>query len=358
MPIKTKVKIVAIAKDEAAYFADWVFHHLYFGFDAIDIYLNRTSDNSKDVLEKITTHHPNVNFQYADWLDTCPDAVGKFLQYCVYAKAFAEEKAKSEYTHILFIDIDEMWTPQDFKSSIHDCLAKQPKHSSISFQWANLLGEEQQFASIPHSLRIIKSSTVKSIVSLSTDVEKIQLHLPEFVRNNNFQGCFLSDGSPFEHAAKNYQQLARGNQIELKPYFILHRMYRSEIEYISLLYRGRPSDNIPLKFNRGGYLRSARTMRELTFPHSPHNKYETDKQAFIRKLNLSREQRHAQAYVLKRAQKAISIIPSLIEQYESEIKNAFSGVNNKNVQRAISGAPIKKSPVSWLKGIKNTVKQG
>ena len=41
-----KVKVVAIAKDEGAYIAEWIFHHLYFGFDAIDIYVNRTTDNT------------------------------------------------------------------------------------------------------------------------------------------------------------------------------------------------------------------------------------------------------------------------------------------------------------------------
>lgn len=44
-----KVKLVAIAKDEAAYLPDWIFHHLYFGFDSIDIYVNNTTDNTYDL---------------------------------------------------------------------------------------------------------------------------------------------------------------------------------------------------------------------------------------------------------------------------------------------------------------------
>ena len=44
-----KIKLVAIAKDEAAYLPEWIFHHLYFGFDAIDIYVNNTTDNTHEL---------------------------------------------------------------------------------------------------------------------------------------------------------------------------------------------------------------------------------------------------------------------------------------------------------------------
>lgn len=44
-----KIKLIAIAKDEAAYLPDWIFHHLYFGFDSIDIYVNNTTDNTNDL---------------------------------------------------------------------------------------------------------------------------------------------------------------------------------------------------------------------------------------------------------------------------------------------------------------------
>ena len=57
-----KTKIVAVAKDEGAYLAEWVHHHLFLGFDAIDIYINRTSDNSLEILHKISEKYPQVNY--------------------------------------------------------------------------------------------------------------------------------------------------------------------------------------------------------------------------------------------------------------------------------------------------------
>ena len=53
---RVRVKLVAIAKDEAAYIPDWIFHHLHFGFDAIDIYVNNTSDNTQEIANKFTVN--------------------------------------------------------------------------------------------------------------------------------------------------------------------------------------------------------------------------------------------------------------------------------------------------------------
>ena len=53
-----KIKLAAIARDEAAYLPEWIFHHLDFGFDEIEIYINNTVDNSSAVLENITDNYP------------------------------------------------------------------------------------------------------------------------------------------------------------------------------------------------------------------------------------------------------------------------------------------------------------
>ena len=47
----SKIKLVAIAKNEAAYLAEWIFHHLYLGVDEIEIHFNRCSDNTLDYIE-------------------------------------------------------------------------------------------------------------------------------------------------------------------------------------------------------------------------------------------------------------------------------------------------------------------
>ena len=56
------IKLVAIAKDEAAYLAEWIYHHLSIGIKEIDVYLNGVTDNSYKLMRLIHAKHRNVNF--------------------------------------------------------------------------------------------------------------------------------------------------------------------------------------------------------------------------------------------------------------------------------------------------------
>ena len=64
-----KVAVVAIAKDESPYLADWIHHYLFSGFDYLYIGINRTTDSTFSVLEKITEKHPNVIYEDVNWID-------------------------------------------------------------------------------------------------------------------------------------------------------------------------------------------------------------------------------------------------------------------------------------------------
>lgn len=77
---KVKVKLVAVAKDESAYLAEWCAHHLYFGFDEITVYLNRTTDNSCDVLSRLSVIDNRVKTRYCDWVDWLPRNTSRQLQ--------------------------------------------------------------------------------------------------------------------------------------------------------------------------------------------------------------------------------------------------------------------------------------
>ena len=62
------LKLVAIAKDEAAYLSEWIYHHLSIGVAEIDVYLNGISDNSYKLMRLIHSKHKNVNFYNVDFL--------------------------------------------------------------------------------------------------------------------------------------------------------------------------------------------------------------------------------------------------------------------------------------------------
>lgn len=46
-----KIKLIAIAKDEAAYLPEWIHYHLSVGFDSISVLTNGITDNTDKVLE-------------------------------------------------------------------------------------------------------------------------------------------------------------------------------------------------------------------------------------------------------------------------------------------------------------------
>ena len=65
--MEIKIKLVAIAKDEAAYLPQWIFHHLRLGVDSIDVYINDSFDNSIEISRKINAIEPRFKYHEAFW---------------------------------------------------------------------------------------------------------------------------------------------------------------------------------------------------------------------------------------------------------------------------------------------------
>ncbi|MDR9825735.1 glycosyltransferase family 2 protein [Vibrio sp. FNV 38] len=127
--MKTKVKLVAIAKDEAAYLPEWISHHLHVGFDSIDIYVNNTTDNTSD-LSLLLASNEKVNFIDGDHFFN--SNISK-PQEEIYHFAHSEIIG-SDFTHMMFLDIDEYWTSKSLDKSIHDCL-RVLDADVICFEW-------------------------------------------------------------------------------------------------------------------------------------------------------------------------------------------------------------------------------
>ena len=331
----SKVKIVAIAKDEGAYITEWIFHHLYFGFDAIDIYVNRTTDNTSDILDKISNQYPNVNYFYADWIDMHPKHVSHYMQTIIYSQAFQDEKLKHIFTHILFIDIDEFWTPLNFQDSIHNCLFSLPKNASISFQWFNILGEKIAFDGIPKRINGFMTPQVKSIYPTGADIDTIGIHLSRFYENNKFKGYFLSDGSSFVYNENKPECLTRTQVETIKPCVILHRMFRSEVEYISMLYRGNPENSSQIKLNRIGFRETIPNQKHIDFDYNAYSMYKKQKEYFFIKLQLNEELAIAKNFILNRAQLTIKALHKEISNNNVKLINVLQGLKNTQINSII-----------------------
>lgn len=346
-----KVKIVAISKDEGAYLPEWIFHHLYFGFAAIDIYVNRTTDNSAAILENICSKYDNVNYFSSDWVDVVDTHVTKKMQQIVYSLAFYQKENQENFTHILFIDIDEFWTPLDFKTSINEFVESLPNdHISCSFPWFTMVGEEDKLSFLPKNIYGHNNSLVKTLCRTTASIEKMRVHYPVFKMSAG-ERSVMPNGLSFERSADDPQKVAKNlMSSDDYPCTIIHRMYRSEEEYLAMLYRGNPEDASQIKFNRVGwvaphYSGQPSLSGEVLLSVNDNNrlKYDSSKSAFIRELNIGYLMVEANEFVTQRYSSVVNILPKVLADNFKAASRVLQGISDPEIRRHVenmrSGAP-------------------
>ncbi|MBT1064914.1 glycosyltransferase family 2 protein [Bowmanella sp. Y26] len=330
-----KVKLVAVAKDEAPYLPEWVHHHLYFGFDEIEIYINRTSDISEQILHKISLHHPNVSFQYADWIDACHDNVRRQLQFIIYAKAFAEAKSAGRVDFIMFLDIDEMWTPNNMQKKVGDYLVDYLDADSVSFGWINEQGVNEAFQPFGSSINGQLSPLVKTAVNVRAEMVEVALHLPKTKRLENK----VFGGESFLGQPTNRECL-HPDLIRMREVMIVHRMFRSESEYIATLGRGRPSDYFPLKLNRGGYNKASGAHTVFALQPPAYLAYRTAYSEFIHACLLADDLQYAQQSVLARRDWVLDNLTSMPVEVLDQVLRVFEGCSDEVKRRVVESIKV------------------
>lgn len=278
-----RVKLVAIAKDESPYLAEWIHHHLYFGFSSIDVLVNRTSDCSYDVLDNIAKKYPCVNYRSIDWIDMAGPDASRRMQAIGYALLMQESRIKKECTHLVFLDVDEFWVPLDMRTSISECIVELGSPEVLSFEWGNSIFENGEYSLLSDELTLWVSGMVKSSISVDAKVNQLRLHVPIVENCNNH---LLANGATFSPSESNPQSL-HPEKRSVKKYFILHRMYRSEKEYIANLMKGNPEDHNKIKLNRRGYNTHGDMVEKIKLELSMVNLYRDSYLDFIENCSLS-----------------------------------------------------------------------
>jgi len=332
-----KIRLGAIAKDEAAYLPDWIFHHLHFGFDDIEVVVNNTRDNSIAILDKIAAHHP---VKFCDLGETPIDGRTSFQR-----RAYLEllKRARRDgVTHLMFLDIDEFWTPGNFEESIHNVLGHWPDANVVSFQWALKCREPSPFgAPFDQSNAIIWNRHVKSIFETRLKLEFIGAHN---VRGPQVRNV-LADGQVLDPAG---QSLLKTHPLLLNlrrapPYFVLHRIWRSPMEYVAILGQGLrqqvtaislASDDpeyearLRIKANRRGYARGAVLFhRSFKLPPGRLLPYLEGLQAFLLQCDLTGELQQARHSVNARAKDTAQALKQFAKQGIPFVRRAIRGVN-------------------------------
>ncbi|WP_158774120.1 glycosyltransferase family 2 protein [Cobetia sp. L2A1] len=276
-------RVCAIAKDEAPYLAEWVFHHHYFGFESIVVYVNRTTDTSLEVLRRLSKRVPGLEYEVIDWVDFCGPQIGSKIQTIAYAKDIARCKDLS-VDYWLPLDIDEFWVPSDFKSNIHDhVLSVSNGKDAISYPWYCEIGYDLPFSVFTPESRFHFGAHVKTLSPKPWEsIKRVRIHCPKY-----FDLKVLNPSGSEAIFQKNRPQLLEKENIVKQSAYILHRMNRSETEYFAILKKGQPKSKNDLKTNRSGYKGSKNSSRrKFNWPLLEYKNYIKARYEFMDGLSI------------------------------------------------------------------------
>ena len=333
---KPIIKLVAIARNEAAYIPSWVFHHLRIGVDIIEIYINNTDDNSLKICRRIKKIYPNFNFIKADPLLIKSLAKGKSFQITAYNKSLRRSKRnKDNATHLLTLDLDEYLTPTNLKNNIKNLLSENREADAISFLWYSDDYSRSQAPFQPHlqeKTTVYRLNHVKSLAKISERVESCLHHnflftggTPVFNAFGGLHDIQLSDNvnASIHRSKVSMSFLDTLNANEVEPWFILHCIYRSEDEYLASLCRGRKHNNdpSPLKKNRWG-LRPYPSFKPVElvveFDKKALRGYNAEYQSFISKCGVRKEIKSARGMIKRRVKELDNLLkadPQLLKSF-------------------------------------------
>ena len=322
----TKVKLVAIAKNESAYLLEWIFHHLYFGFSEIDIYYNGCTDNTEDLIPLI--NELPVNLINAD---NTFESSSQTPQVDIYKACFNKPHIHDCHA-LMFLDIDEFWIPTNFNDKVVDICNCVGNFDTLSFQWRNKIERNSHFD--PAITAKIDVEAAKQIKTLYRSYLR-----PEYMNPHNVIDAGLNqkyeDGNTLETINEQNSQ-CKINDVAKNAY-ILHRKDRSEFEYIAMLLRGRPVNNnaqsdsaLPLKGNRQGFKQKYNTT-VLSFEGESFQYYRDYMDAKLNDATFSRFIKDAKLHVNARYKLVLKIISEAPPREAALLKRLLTNVTLPDV---------------------------
>jgi len=280
-----KVALIAVAKDEDTYIHEWIHHHLYLGFSPIYIGVNRTSDRTQEIINKIKRTEKGVHSFCLDWIDKGHLGLNTRIQNLGYSY-LSTKIDQSEVDYVGFLDIDEFWFNIDGKN-IQDFIKENNPFDIASFFWLCQFSEDAMFLPPFDNVFYDICGPVKSLVHTKT-LDKIRVftaHVPSYEKNEYLKLIHIdqhgNDISCLNPNKKYNRQLPKFKNKNISN-CILHRMMRSEIEYLSLILRGRPNGELIKSTGRHGFKKG-----KTELPSIFDDEYYTSLNNFISKNDLT-----------------------------------------------------------------------
>ncbi len=300
-----KIKLVAIARNEAAYLAEWVHHHLYFGFAEIEVHYNNCTDNTQELAACLASSR--VHFCNADHYFQQNDAGAPQVE--VYRNAFIKAREQG-FSHVMFLDIDEFWLPADLKTSISQWARSRANSDIVCFNWLNKIDESEPFSRVLDTpmLAVEPAEQVKSMYKSFVWPGQMNAHN---IIDNSLRYC-RDDGTDFFPLNKHFSRLKKPALSHSKDRaFIIHRKYRSEKEYIAMLGRGRPIgkklQKSIFKNNRNGYINAVQPSM-LDFSQEVWEKYTEAVTRFMNQPDIAVATEQGHQFIEKAYTEALNMI--------------------------------------------------
>ena len=311
-----KILLAAIAKDEAAYLPEWVFHHLDIGFSSIWIYVNNITDNSREVIDLISVKYPNVKRVEADYIRSDKNSEWSSLlresfeknnpmQSKAFADIFIKAKAKG-FTHVAYFDIDEFLY---LKNKNVEEFVGERQEKILKFKWFQCDGDAAPFMpTLREELEGEKTKQVKYVVSTLLD-KFIFANTHHVISLDNIESAYLP-GYGVLRPNESHRRYDNWSEDA----FIIHRLYRSKEEYLAKIIGG---DNISnssqgLKLNRKGWL--VKKKDNIIFDTIEAEEYWQKYLFFIENCGLKNEIEKSHEIVFQKSQKAKNIYYKLLEE--------------------------------------------
>lgn len=319
------VAIIAIAKNESAYLAEWIHHHLYFGFSGIFIGINRTTDSSQEVIENIQSLYENIFLYNVDFFDKgTSESQNNQIQSLSYSYLTQCAIEKKKFTHLLYIDIDEFWFHNDFNTRVDSYIGSMCDFDAISFNWLMQYGDESVFAKPFENLTCEPTKQLKSLISVdfSEKIFKYRCHFPWVEKDSGKYIRVDSNGVSFIEG--QHEEVSKEIPDLKSKAFILHRAYRSEREYLSLLGRENPNSIIPIKNNRMKGFRE-NGYATLIIDESKLNKYWVSLENMVSSCGLDKFLEESRFNIIKKSNTILNVDIDIIVKNLTVYSQALKG---------------------------------
>ena len=234
------IKVYAIARNEGAYLTEFVSYHFALGVPEIEIYVNKTDDNSLKILKLLSSHYENLKYSVVELTDIAKEQVGKKFenverQFANFMpiQGFSYNRMMNKhdyekYPYLSFIDIDEFIYIEGDKSLLEII--------------------EENTTKVIHIPLIHVGSEDKKFAKLS------EIEIPFFV--NDKKMIFAKTNEMLMDSTHTVLWTTAPENIDEKTssdIFLIHRNLRSLEEYKAMFCRGDTVGDSDLKINRFGW---------------------------------------------------------------------------------------------------------